>query len=272
MKKIQYILFALIFTLPLGVNAANFTFSPAIGSYSAGQTFTTTVNVNPGAGESISATKVSLTFPVDKLELISYTPINGTPILAHVGTVTDGVNGTIVDNVAFNPAISSTTAVATIVFKAKTDGLASVAVASDSKLLDNSNTDKTTTSISAVYTVTAPAPVVTQETATTTDDETTTQELTQAATTTSTNDNSAVGASVAINEEQTNDEQANADTEQTEAGLASDETVQADQDSTQGQLAAAASGKQGNKTWYWLLGLLIVGVLGFFVYRKKRNK
>ncbi len=269
MKKIQYILFALIFTLPLGVNAANFTFNPAIGSYSAGQTFTTTVNVNPGAGESISATKVSLTFPADKLELISYTPINGTPILAHVGTVTDGVNGTIVDNVAFNPAISSTTAVATIVFKAKTDGLASLAVASDSKLLDNGNTDKTTTSISAVYTVTASAPVVTQQTTTTTDDETTTQESTQ--TTSSTNDGGVVGASVAGGEEQATDEQANTDTDQADAGLASDESVQADQDSTQGQLAAAAGVNQGNKLWYWLLALLILGVLGFFVYRKKRR-
>ena len=158
MKKIFTATLGVMMLLPVLASAATFSFSPAIGTYTKGQTISTSVYVNPGSGETITATKVSLTFPKDKLEVLSYTPVNGSPILAHVGTKTDNATGKIEDNVAFNPGITASTKIATITFKAKENGVANVAVASDAKLLDAGNTNKSVGAAKATFTVNAPAP------------------------------------------------------------------------------------------------------------------
>ncbi len=160
MKKIQSILLIIAVLLPASVGAASITFVPSFGNYDTGSTFSTSVYVNPASGETISASKLSLTFPANTLEVISYTPVSGGSILVHLGTNTDNLTGEIVDNIAFNPGIIASTKVATIIFKAKTDGQAQIEVTGDSKLLDSTNTDKNTGSIGANYTVTTPVLVV----------------------------------------------------------------------------------------------------------------
>ena len=158
MKKIQYILFILAIALPFGVSAATFSIVPNVGTIKPGNTIISTVYVNPGAGETIAAAKVSILFPVSKIEAISYTPVSGGSILAHIGTKTDNTAGIIVDNVAFNPAITVPTKIATITFKAKADGNAKITFSSDSKLLDTTTVDKYVVSSGASFTIATPAP------------------------------------------------------------------------------------------------------------------
>ena len=154
-KKIW--IMALLAGVPFSALAAAVSFSPALGSFSVGESFTASVYVNPEAGETITAAQVSLTFPADKLEVVSYEPENGGNILAHVGTKIDNDKGTIVDNVAFHPGINSSTKVAKVVFKAKSEGPVAVSVGSDTKMLDAGNNDKFSGKGSASYTLSSPA-------------------------------------------------------------------------------------------------------------------
>ncbi len=265
MKKIPYILLALVMMMPLGASAASFTFLPALGSYNTGETFTTSVFVTPAAGESISATKISLTFPADKLEIVSYTPVNGGNILAHIGIKTDNAAGTIVDNVAFNPAITASTKVATIIFKAKAEGNAQLAVSPDSKLLDTANTDKKTTSAMATYTVsvpapapvTTPAPVVPETTVDTVVTPTSTPESTPQASSGQDAEGGAESDEV-VEDAETGDEV----------------VVDAPADDTTGQVAAAAAGTGALGTiksnWYYIL-LLLLPFFGWLIWKRRKK-
>jgi len=265
MKKIQYISLAFAIMLPFTASAANFIFSPALGSYTTGDTFTTSVFVVPAAGESISATKVSLTFPADKLEATAYTPVSGGSILAHIGTSTDNAAGIIVDNVAFNPAITTSTKVATITFKAKATGAAALAVSADAKILDSANTEKQTSSAGAAYTVAAPvvATVTTTPPATTPPPATTTPNTTPTPTQTST-------------QTDTEGDSSESDGEPVEEDI---EVVvdPATADGSDNQLAAAATstGFVGTVTgnWAYILLILILATVGWwFIIGKKRKK
>ncbi len=158
-KNIALTALLLVLFIPFITMAASFTFSPSIGSYKPGDVFNVNVYVNPASGESITTAQVILDFPADKLEVLSYQPLSGTPILAHVGTNTDNTNGKIIDNVAFLPAITQSTKIATVTFKAKEEGTATVSVPNDAKILDASNSNKkVATNPEMVFTISNPQP------------------------------------------------------------------------------------------------------------------
>jgi len=156
MKKIQYILLAFALILPASVSAATFSIIPKVGTIPLGSTVVSSVYVNPGVGETLTATKVSLVFPTNIIDALSYTPVSGGNILVHIGTKVNNTSGTIIDNIAFNPGITSKTKIATIVFKAKKSGVANVVFSADSKLLDSTNTNKEVGSTGASFTITTP--------------------------------------------------------------------------------------------------------------------
>ena len=147
--------------LPILSFAATFSFEPGFGNFTQGQSFVSSVYIVPANGESISAAKMVLNYPADKLELVSYNPVQSAPgfnLFAHVGIKTS-TPGIIEDNVAFNPALTAKTKIATVTFKVKGNGAATVSVSNDSKLLDQSNSDKKVTPLpSASYTLLAPQP------------------------------------------------------------------------------------------------------------------
>ncbi len=164
MKKIhgiQYILLAIAMVLPMGASAATFSLVPKIETIAPGNTMASSVYVNPGAGETITATKVSILFPAATIEVLSYTPVSGGSILAHIGTKTNNVAGTITDNVAFNPGVTAPIKIATIVFKAKKAGTASVTFGADSQLLNSKNTNENVSTAAADARFTVKVPVVT---------------------------------------------------------------------------------------------------------------
>jgi len=268
---IRNTLISLVFlSLPLGVSAATFTFAPAIGSYNTGATFTTSVFVSPAAGETISATKVSLSFPADKLELVSYTPASATNILAHIGTSHDNVAGTIIDNVAFNPGVTSSTKVATIVFKAKVAGQAQISVASDSKLLDSSNLDKSVSSPDASYTVTAP-PTTPDVVVTTTS--LPTPPLPSASNTQGSNTTPALNAGAGQGQQEASTGEQEATSTATSTDDTGTTTATSSDVTDESQVAAAASSglfSGGWKTWSAILLLIIAGIF-FFLFKKRRR-
>ncbi len=260
MKKTFIIALALAIVAPMSVQAANFTFVPAVGNYHTGDTITTSVYVNPGAGETITATKVMLNFPASKLEVTAYTPTSGGNILAHVGSKTDNTAGTVVDNVAFNPGITASTKVATITFKAKADGQTTVSVSSSAKLLDNNNADKTGTSPSAVFTVSAPAPVV--PTTQPKSDATITPPSLPKTPTTGAKGNTTGKKSLSKT----------TTTIATTTAEATTTTETATTSTSTDQLAAAANPKSSNggMKWYYWLGIFIV-LTGFFLIWKRKK-
>jgi hypothetical protein len=274
MNMIRNILTILAFlSLPIGVSAATFTFNPAVGSYDTDSTFTTSVFVNPSAGETISATKVSLSFPADKLEVVSYTPESAANILAHIGTSHDNVAGTIVDNVAFNPGITTSTKIATIVFKTKVAGQAQLSVASDSKLLDTNNVDKSASSPEASYVVVVP----TDNTDSGEQDATVPTTSASQDADTSTDYAGSASSSQSAEQGSSTDEQSNADVDTTTEGADDTDTsvVTEDNDTANdSQVAAAASSgwlDGGLKTWSAILLLFIIGIFLLLFKRRKRN-
>ncbi len=263
-KKIQKTLnvmaglLAVAVLLPALTSAATFTLSPSLGNYKKDDVITTSLYVNPGAGETITAIKISLSFPADKLEVSSYTPTTGGSILAHVGTSHDNTVGTIVDNVAFNPGITAPTKVATIVFKAKTDGVAPVSVSSDAKALDSASADKLA-SKSAIATFTVETQQETQPEV---------QPQTQPQTPPATQNKPKQATQPKAQLESEGDTQATTSTTTEETATTSTTTESTTTDEAQDQTASPA-GLLNNK---WALMFAIIAILLLVLFVAKRRK
>ena len=142
MKK--YILITTVAGVFLGISAlaaTSITLSPTTVSVSAGQTFTTSVSVNP-QGVKNSTVGLKLNYPADLLEVQSF-PFDGQWMaLSQPGYyLTDNTNGVLIRTAGYPKGFSSDTHFGTITFLAKKTGVGVVEVVSGTSAFDQANTN-----------------------------------------------------------------------------------------------------------------------------------
>ncbi len=143
MKKILYSIFALALALPAVVSAATFSFTPVSGVFTPGKTFTTTVSVNPKAGEKITTAKMDLSFPSSLVEVVSFKQASGWVPLAVPGyDLIDNTKGELIKSGGFPAKVTALKEFGTITFKIKAPGAVTVETTKDSVLLDSNNVNK----------------------------------------------------------------------------------------------------------------------------------
>lgn len=165
-------LFLILFTpnFVLAQSGASLSLSPASGTFTVGSTFTVSVVLNTG-GQPVNAIEANLSFPPDKLQVVS--PLIGTSV---VGIWTnqpqfDNQNGTLrFQGGAPDPGINTSRGViATISFRVKSVGTAAIKFLDSSKVLLNDGlaTDFLANTSNGIYNLTLPppgGPVVVSET------------------------------------------------------------------------------------------------------------
>lgn len=142
------------------VHAASFSLSPSGGKYEVGSTFNVTILINT-EGQNINAVEASLSFPPDKLQLVS--PSAGNSIIG-IYTIPPRVNNQIgrVDVAGgilggFNAQSGQ---IATVTFRVKAVGTAVLRFLDNSKILlnDGQGTNALNNTGSATYELNLPAP------------------------------------------------------------------------------------------------------------------
>ena len=146
--------------------AANLVVSPSSGSYSVGQTFTATVQVNP-AGDSVNAVEATLNFDTTALSVVSVSKTGSVFSLWTTEPTFSNSAGTIQFGGGSPTPFSNTSNLVTITFRTLGEGSGSVSVTNASVLAaDGRGTDVYTSSTNANYTVAAastPEPTPTPE-------------------------------------------------------------------------------------------------------------
>lgn len=158
MKKLTAFVLGLSFLFPLAANAASFVVSPASGSYTAGNTITLQVSVNP-AGATIYTAMLDARFSPETFEVVSFTLNDALLPLKQSGY--DALNNTtgVLTKTGGFTGITSTASFGTIVLRAKASGSGTFTVADSSKLLDGSNVDQQNGAQTNTYSIAAaPAP------------------------------------------------------------------------------------------------------------------
>lgn len=145
---------------PIVVRAATMGFSPSIGTYSVGQTFSVTIRVN-AAGKAMNAAEATATFPTDLLTLKSVS--KSSSVLQYWATNPSGSNAS--GRVVFSGGLpspgysGSAGTLIVMTFQAKAVGTAKLAMTSGSVLAnDGLGTDILTGSGSASFTIKSVAP------------------------------------------------------------------------------------------------------------------
>jgi|SRR3989344_2336478 len=153
MKKLTAFVIGLSFIFPLAANAASFVVSPASGSYTAGNTVTLQVSVNP-AGATIYTAMLDARFSPETFEVVSFT-LNDVllPLKQSGYDALNNVTGVLTKTGGFT-GITSTASFGTIVLRAKTSGSGIFTVADSSKLLDGSNADQQSGAQTTSYSIT----------------------------------------------------------------------------------------------------------------------
>ena len=158
MKKYPYLILTLFIILPLVTSAATFSFSPNTGSFETGEIFDVVISVNPAFGEEITVAKLSATFSVDQLEIVSFTPISGWMFIPTPDSdLIDNSAGKLIKMGGFPARVTASTEFGVLTLKAKSVGSAVLNIESDSLMLDITNTDKFTSSVNGLFTITTPA-------------------------------------------------------------------------------------------------------------------
>lgn len=154
MKKLTAFVLGLSFLFPLAANAASFVVSPASGYYTAGNTITLQVSVNP-AGSTIYTAMLDARFSPETFEVVSFTLNDALLPLKQSGY--DALNNTtgVLTKTGGFTGITSTASFGTVVLRAKTSGSGTFTVADSSKLLDGSNADQQSGSQTSSYSIAA---------------------------------------------------------------------------------------------------------------------
>lgn len=140
------------------VLAANLVISPGSGSFSAGQTFTATIQVDP-AGDSINAVEANLAFDSNALSVVSVSKAGSVFTLWPVEPTFSNGAGTITFGGGHTAPISNRSTLLTVTFRATGEGAGSVSFESGSVLAaDGRGTDVLNNRTGANYTITAGAP------------------------------------------------------------------------------------------------------------------
>jgi Cohesin domain len=149
--------------------AATLSLSPSSGSYSAGQTFTTTVRANP-AGQNINAVETTLKFDPKYLSVVSVSKDGSAFSLWTVEPTFSNTAGTVTFGGGSPTPFSAASNIVTITFRTVAEGSGAVSFSSASILAaDGRGTDVYQPSTGGTYTVaaaTTPAPTPTPTTPT----------------------------------------------------------------------------------------------------------
>ena len=151
------------------VEAATLSLSPSTGSYSAGQTFTTTVRANP-AGQNINAVETTLKFDPKYLSVVSVSKDGSAFSLWTVEPTFSNTAGTVTFGGGSPTPFSAASNIVTITFRTVAEGSGAVSFSSASILAaDGRGTDVYQPSTGGTYTVaaaTTPTPTPTTPTPT----------------------------------------------------------------------------------------------------------
>ena len=167
LDSIQRILFLLIvscvllFLFATKALAADILMSPSVGTYTKGQSFTTTVRLDPKA-KSVNAVEATLTFDTSKLSVVSVSKTGSIFSLWTTEPTFSNTLGTVQFGGGSPTPFSTQSALISITFQANAEGVASVDFKKASVLAaDGLGTDVYGASVKGTYTIggnTAPVP------------------------------------------------------------------------------------------------------------------
>lgn len=119
--------------------ATSVSFTPVNVSVRQGQIFTLTIGVNPQGAKNYTA-KTELRYPVDLLDVKSFTFANGWTPLSQAGyDLTDNTNGVLIKTAGYPGGVSSPITFGTVSFLAKKGGNGTITLNSNSFVLDANN-------------------------------------------------------------------------------------------------------------------------------------
>lgn len=155
-----FLLALLVFGFHESVFAADVLFNPSTGSYSAGQTFTATIQVDP-KGASVNAVEAKISFNPAILSVVSVSKTGSVFSLWTTEPTFSNSAGSIEFGGGSPSPFSSRSNLATVTFRAVTEGTAQVKFDTASALAaDGRGTDVLDAAVTANYTITgATAPV-----------------------------------------------------------------------------------------------------------------
>lgn len=261
MKKLLTILAGITLALPAFASAASFVVTPDASSYSAGDTITLNISVDP-EGTSVYAAMLDAHFSTSTLEVSSFTMNDKVLALKQPGyDLVDNTSGTLTKTGGYPGGIATTTPFATLVLHAKQGGTATFTVADASLLFDSKNNDQqhgdktTTLTIAGTIAKTPVAASVTTATTTATSP-TAVSGTTSASVPTSSTNNGAATVATTANDTPT------ATTGGTETSSVSTSPIRT-------QLAAVIAATKGNSLLVGSLMLLITIMWSGYVLHRK---
>lgn len=148
-----------LFLLPLAAGAASLSLGGSTGTV--GSTVAVPITVTTASGEVMNAVSANLSFPADKLSVVSVSKSPSIITLwAQEPSFSNSAGTVSLEGVVPNPGFSGSGRVATVVFRVKASGSATVALSQASVLAnDGRGTNILTSSPAHVLTLTSAAPV-----------------------------------------------------------------------------------------------------------------
>lgn len=156
-------IFAALFFITNTAHAADLLFNPSTGSYTAGQTFTATIQVDP-SGQAVNSAEASVSFDPALLSVVSVSKDGSVFSLWVTEPEFSNSAGTITFGGGSPSPINSRANVLTVTFRAVAEGTGTVTFDEASVLAaDGRGTEALEAAVSANYTITAATTPVVQE-------------------------------------------------------------------------------------------------------------
>lgn len=142
MKKIITLLIGLTLTLPLVASAATFVVTSGSVKYKTGDIITVNISVNPAPSTSYTA-MLDASFSTDTLEVVSFSMNDKMLAIKQAGyDAIDNANGLLIKTGGYPGGINSVTPFGTLVLRAKKEGVGTLTINDNSKLLNANNVDE----------------------------------------------------------------------------------------------------------------------------------
>ncbi len=131
-------MFAFFVLAPFSAHAASLTFSPSSGSYGVGKTFTLSLNIE-SSEQAMNAASGSISFPGDKLEVISISKLGSIfSLWPTEPTFSNSQGNVIFEGITLNPGyIGANGKILTITFRVRSAGVANLSFSSGSILAND---------------------------------------------------------------------------------------------------------------------------------------
>ena len=145
---------------PLAAFAASVDLSPLQVAVKTGKTFTVNISANP-AGASVYTVRANLSFDPALVEETDFSFASGwIPLSQPAYDVVNNTTGSVIKTAGHPGALTTTVTFGTVTFRAKATGTATIAVTTDTLLLDKTNQNlKSGAQGVTTVSITAPAPV-----------------------------------------------------------------------------------------------------------------